>query len=80
MSELPRTSVQWQQVKCDRCGREYQCTPWDGHCETPQGDHCCETCLLKGTTMYYLIEQEDGTITGPRGPLVPLAARPEEIG
>ena len=73
-----RTEVLWQQVNCDRCGREYQCTPWDDHYETPEGDHCCEACLLKGRPVYYLIEQEDSTVTGPHGPLAPLPAGPEE--
>lgn len=63
---------QWKQVKCDRCGREFQCTPWDDLYDTPEGDACCEPCLLGGRPLLYLIEQEDGTVTGPFGPLAPL--------
>lgn len=35
-----------KQVRCDRCGREYVCTPWDDFYCTPEGDHCCEQCLI----------------------------------
>lgn len=37
----------WKQVQCDRCGRRYQCTPFDDYYCTPEGDHCCEPCLLR---------------------------------
>lgn len=36
----------WKQVKCDRCGRKYRCTPSDDHYCAAEGDHCCEPCLL----------------------------------
>lgn len=77
MTDPLRTEVQWQNVECDRCGRKYQCTPGDDHYETPQGDHCCELCLLGGKPLLYLIEQEDGTVAGPYGPLAPLPTGPE---
>ena len=38
----------YKQVKCDRCSREYTCTPWDDFYCTPEGDHCCEPCLVGG--------------------------------
>lgn len=63
----------FQQVKCDRCGREYQCTPWDDYYRTPRGDSCCEPCMLGGRPMLYVFEQEDGSLAGPFGPLAPLA-------
>jgi len=33
-------------VRCDRCGREFVCTPWDDFYCAAEGDHCCEQCLL----------------------------------
>jgi len=33
-------------VRCDRCGREYTCTPSSDYYCTPEGDHCCEPCLI----------------------------------
>lgn len=65
------TAVQWQSVQCDRCKRTYTCTPWDDHYQTSRGDHCCEACLLDGRPLHYLIEQEDGSLAGPFGPLAP---------
>ncbi len=36
----------YRDVKCDRCGDEFRCTPSrDFYC-TPEGDHCCEPCLV----------------------------------
>lgn len=35
-----------KKVRCDRCGREYVCTPeTDFYCAA-EGDHCCEPCLI----------------------------------
>jgi hypothetical protein len=66
MADGLNTAVQWQEVKCDRCGREYQCTPWDDYYETPAGDHCCEPCLLKGKTLIAtIVETDDGDIIVP---------------
>lgn len=33
-------------VKCDRCGREYVCTPSEDFYCAAEGDHCCESCLI----------------------------------
>lgn len=72
----------WQQIHCDRCGRDFQCTPWDDHYDQPDGTGVCEPCLLGGRPLLYLIEQDDGSLAGPFGPLAPLdpspSARPEE--
>lgn len=38
----------YQPVRCDRCGREYICTPSDDFYCAAEGDHCCERCLLSG--------------------------------
>lgn len=38
----------YQQVTCGRCGRTYQCTPWDDYYCAAEGDHCCEACLVGG--------------------------------
>jgi uncharacterized protein CbrC (UPF0167 family) len=44
----------WKQVKCDRCGRQYQCTPSsDYYCAAEGDDHCCESCLLGGTPLVF---------------------------
>ena len=37
-----------KQVRCDRCGREFVCSPSDDLYCTDDGDHCCEGCLLVG--------------------------------
>lgn len=37
-----------KQVRCDRCGRGYVCTPADDLYCTPKGDHSCEACLIGG--------------------------------
>jgi len=43
-----RCNFAYQQVKCDRCKHEFQCTPWDDFYCAAEGDHCCETCLVGG--------------------------------
>ncbi len=35
-----------KQVTCDRCGDQYTCTPSSDYYCTPEGDHCCERCLI----------------------------------
>jgi hypothetical protein len=35
-------------VRCERCGREFVCTPWDDLYCAAEGDHCGEGCLLAG--------------------------------
>ena len=45
----------WKQVRCDRCGRTYQCTPSDDHYCSAEGDHCCEPCLIGGLPVTVLI-------------------------
>ena len=47
-----------KQVCCDRCGREYQCTPSDDHYCAAEGDHCCEPCLLGGRPLTVLMPAE----------------------
>ena len=43
-----RCDFAWKPVRCERCGREFVCTPWaDLYCAA-DGDHCCEGCLLAG--------------------------------
>lgn len=39
-------SFAWQPVRCDRCGREYTCSPSDDYYCAAEGDHCCERCLI----------------------------------
>lgn len=52
----------YEQVTCDRCGRTYTCTPSDDYyCGFPEGDHCCERCLLKGMSVKTM------TVVGPVG-------------
>ena len=43
-----------KQVRCDRCGRAYVCSPWDDFYCTPAGDHCCESCLVGGAPIAYV--------------------------
>lgn len=48
----------YQKVKCDDCGRDYQCLPSDDYYKRPGGElvesdgiitgGVCEKCLLKG--------------------------------
>lgn len=38
----------WKPVHCDRCGRDFVCTPWDDFYCAAAGDHCCERCLVGG--------------------------------
>lgn len=49
----------WKQVRCDRCGRTYQCTPSDDYYCVAEGDHCCESCLLRGRSLIVL-DPSDG--------------------
>lgn len=49
MTDHSNCSYEWQNVTCDRCGRVYQCTPSDDFYCTPEGDHCCESCLTGGS-------------------------------
>lgn len=41
-----------KQVRCDRCGTEYVCTPASDFYCTPEGDHCCEPCLIGGKELH----------------------------
>ncbi len=43
-----RCDFAWKEVHCDRCGREFVCSPADDLYCTDEGDHCCEGCLLSG--------------------------------
>jgi hypothetical protein len=43
-----RCDFGWKEVRCDRCGREFRCTPSDDLYCTDEGDHCCEGCLVAG--------------------------------
>lgn len=43
----------YQQVTCDRCGRQYRCTPEDDFYCAAEGDHCCEPCLLGGRSLVW---------------------------
>lgn len=43
-----------QDVKCDRCGREYVCTPFDDFYCAAEGDHCCESCLTGGRPIVHI--------------------------
>lgn len=45
----------WKHVRCNRCGREYQCTPADDHYCAAEGDHCCEPCLTGGLPVTVLV-------------------------
>lgn len=50
-----------KQVRCDRCGARYVCSPLaDFYC-TPAGDHCCEACLVGGLPVksYVLVGAPD---------------------
>ncbi len=49
----------WQQVRCDRCGRGYQCTPFDDHYCAAEGDHCCESCHVANRPLTVLIPTGD---------------------
>ena len=42
-------------VRCDRCHREYVCTPSSDYYCTPEGDHCCEPCLVRFTALQVII-------------------------
>lgn len=50
----------WKQVRCDRCGREYECTPSSDLYCTPEGDHACESCLIGGLPVTVLVPVKDG--------------------
>lgn len=42
-------------VRCDRCGRQYVCSPWDDYyCAANGPDHCCESCLVGGQPVAYV--------------------------
>lgn len=41
-------------VKCQRCGRKYQCTPFDDYYCTPEGDHACGKCLFAGRKVAHI--------------------------
>lgn len=59
MTDLHPSCPDWagQQVRCDRCGQEYTCTPWaDFYCAA-EGDHCCEPCLLGGRPLVVIDEE-----------------------
>lgn len=43
------TSNAYKWVTCDRCGRRFQCTPWEDFYCAAEGDHCCEPCLVAST-------------------------------
>lgn len=45
----------YKPVKCDRCKREFVCTPWDDFYCAVEGDHCCERCLI-GTAKLTVID------------------------
>jgi hypothetical protein len=38
--------VAYKPVTCDRCGRQYVCTPSQDYYCAAEGDHCCEPCLI----------------------------------
>lgn len=44
----------WKPVKCDRCSREYVCTPSDDFYCAAEGDHCCGPCLLGGMPVHVI--------------------------
>lgn len=50
-----RCNNAYKQVKCDRCGHEYLCTPSSDFYCAAEGDHCCEPCLLSGTRVSALL-------------------------
>ena len=47
----------YKPVKCDRCGREYVCTPANDFYCAAEGDHCCEPCLLGGIPIFIPYER-----------------------
>jgi hypothetical protein len=49
----------WKQVRCDRCGAEFQCTPSSDLYCAAEGDHCCEPCLLGGLPLTTFAVVED---------------------
>jgi hypothetical protein len=59
-SECTHGSNAYKQVRCDRCGRNYICTPGDDFYCAAEGDHCCEACLLSGAAVTELITEMDG--------------------
>lgn len=44
----------YKPVQCDRCRRTYKCSPWDDYYCSPEGDHCCESCLVGGKQIAYI--------------------------
>lgn len=54
-----------KQVRCDRCGKAYICTPWQDFYCAAEGDHCCEPCLLAGvgvSEVHTVVIDEDGEV------------------
>ena len=66
-----------KEVRCDRCGREFVCSPSDDLYCTDEGDHCCEGCLVDAypqplitfvpTTDVSGLGQAGGSESAPRG-------------
>ncbi len=48
MNDHSNCDFAYKQVTCDRCGAVYTCTPSSDFYCTPEGDHCCESCLFRG--------------------------------
>lgn len=48
MNDHSACNFAYRQVTCDRCGKTYRCTPFTDYYCAPEGDHCCEACLLDG--------------------------------
>lgn len=48
ITDHSQCSNAYKQVKCDRCGKEYVCTPASDFYCAAEGDHCCEPCLIGG--------------------------------
>lgn len=46
-------------VRCDRCGREYVCTPADDFYCAAEGDHCCERCLIGDRELHTIMLPPD---------------------
>ena len=72
-----RCDFAWKEVRCDRCGREFVCSPADDLYCTDEDDHCCEGCLLAGypqppiildpTADGFRLDDVDGSESAPRG-------------
>lgn len=61
-------SFAWKPVHCDRCGRDFVCTPWDDFYCAAEGDHCCESCLI-GDRKLVIVDPETsaGILRGTPG-------------